>query len=259
MAASWRDLISIHGAARFELDVQPFSRFIPAYEALANETVQLRHQNEELERQLAAAREASSSSLTSVGVAAASAAQVTKMQSKILELQDAVTSHYKQQAEGVRERLVLSETNQRLREESRSAVAERDRAVSIARAASEELVHVKSALHQREAELHTLSEELLRTRASLEAKCHEADRLRAENDGFVERLMAERGRGVEEVNAMNALIEATRRCEPRRGLSSENRPCRCTSHLECYVCLLLLLPSTGGVFPAVLQGARCRQ
>jgi hypothetical protein len=129
MTETWRDLISGYGSVRFAADVQPFSRFIPAYEALANETVELRRHNEELGRQLASAREAAAAAAAAASVAApasatasASQQQIAKMQSKILELQDVVTAHYKQQAEGVRERLVMSESNQHLREEARIAV-----------------------------------------------------------------------------------------------------------------------------------------
>ena len=214
--AAWQTLVSTHGAALYAANVEPLARFIPAYEALANEAVQLRLQNAELERQLAAAREALASAPSASAAAASNApaavtAQLTKLQSKVLELQDSVTAHYKAQADGVRERLALSENNQRLREESRTATSERDRATALARAATAELALVKDALQQREAVLHTLEGELQRTRATLDKKCTEADALRADNDGFVERFMAEQGRNVEEVNAMNALVEAARR------------------------------------------------
>ena len=213
---AWQTLVSTHGAALYAANVEPLARFIPAYEALANEAVQLRLQNAELERQLAAAREALASAPSASAAAASNApaavtAQLTKLQSKVLELQDSVTAHYKAQADGVRERLALSENNQRLREESRTATSERDRATALARAATAELALVKDALQQREAVLHTLEGELQRTRATLDKKCTEADALRADNDGFVERFMAEQGRNVEEVNAMNALVEAARR------------------------------------------------
>lgn len=212
---AWQTLVSTHGAALYAANVEPLARFIPAYEALANEAVQLRFQNAELERQLAAAREAlaaaPSASAAAAAAPAAVTAQLTKLQSKVLELQDTVTAHYKAQADGVRERLALSENNQRLREESRTATSERDRATTLARAATAELALVKDALQQREAALHTLEGELQRTRAALDKKCTEADALRVDNDGFVERFMAEQGRNVEEVNAMNALVEAARR------------------------------------------------
>ena len=54
----WQSLVSSHGSALYAANVEPLSRFVPAYEALANEVVQLRHHNTELENQLAAAREA---------------------------------------------------------------------------------------------------------------------------------------------------------------------------------------------------------
>lgn len=135
-------------------------------DSLRSEVQALRTQNDALRAELTAASSAA---------AATQPAAVTKLQTKLLELQDAVSEHYRTQAENAKQRLQLSEINQRLKEEHAQMSARLATAQAAAGSAAEERDRVRAALHERESHLSTAAEELVRVRRLLEAKAHESD------------------------------------------------------------------------------------
>lgn len=152
-------------------------------DSLRSEVQALRTQNDALRAELATASSAA---------AATQPAAVTKLQTKLLELQDAVSEHYRTQADNAKQRLQLSEINQRLKEEHAQMSARLASAQAAAGSAAEERDRMRAALHERESHLSTAAEELVRVRRLLEAKAHESDaRAREVADTAAERARLE--------------------------------------------------------------------
>lgn len=160
-----------------------YSRTRSEADALRSEVQTLRSQNDALRAELAAVSSAAASTQP---------AAVTKLQTKLLELQDAVSEHYRTQADNARQRLQLSEINQKLKEEHAQMASRLASAQAAAGSAAEERERLRGALHERESQLSTAAEELVRVRRLLEAKAHESDaRARDAADAAAERARVE--------------------------------------------------------------------
>jgi WD40 repeat protein len=254
----WREPFAAALASRDARECAPYERLVPAYEALFHAHASAARECESLRAQLEEARSSQqlqtslSLSLSPSPSSSSSfpSADVQRLQSKLLELQDQMTSFYRKEAEAARERLGLSESNQRLTAAASRLTAESAAARVELEAMREELAQTKGALALRDGQLTVTSEELVRTRELLTGKSGEADRVTAQWEGVTSRIATEKERAAAEINALNASLAVLKREKAGLGAMVDDlteKLRRTEAALDAAQTPLLATPPVGGM------------
>jgi WD40 repeat protein len=229
-------------AERFESSIatnraalEPFEQVLALHKKVKEESALLKEENtflrgqiESLKTELANASSAAASAIPISSEKAA--ANAAKLQSKLLELQDQLTETYRTKAAETAKLLSLSEQNQKLKEDN---VARQQRMFAVqqdAHAVAEDRDRTRAALKEREAQLSTAAEEVVRLRRLLESKAKECDELRREfasveaiksalaaAEAKAETMRKDRDKAVANVQAARQRID-----ELTRGMNSSN-------------------------------------
>lgn len=260
VAESWQNQYARALQKEQEHCVSQF-QWINQYEALYQTHTHLRKENHELKQQLSAARDevqqlrtsstngsnfsvsssfssspsapfSSSSSASSLNTISgntnattaniAATAEITRLQSKLLELQDQLTSFYRKESETVKERLTLSESNQRLKETVTTLQSDLTHTKETCQQLQEMYDQSKSALAVREGQLSVTTDELTRVRTMLDSKAKESDILNTQMEGIASRIATEKERSATEINNLNSTVANLRRDRAQLELLVEN-------------------------------------
>jgi len=203
--ASWAAAFSAETAERSRRqDAEPLAQLVRLYLRSKQDATAVRAENAALRAQVDALKgdAAAAASPFSGG----SAQSVGRLQTRLLELQDQMTEHYRSQADNAKQRLSLSESNQRLKEEHIALMAQLSREKGAAATLREDVGSLRAQLESREAQLSTAAEELVRVRRLLDSLCREADDLRRENAS----VALQRERHEEEVALLKAAADVQR-------------------------------------------------
>jgi WD40 repeat protein len=171
MASTALALLSEKVAARAAQDA-PLVEVVRLYEAQLQANVQLTRSNAALMHECSSLR----SEVASRSGTGSASPDDRAVMNKLLHLQEELVNFHRREADNVKERLALSESNQRLKESAVQAMDERARAVSALEAQAREMDELRETAQRTERQLELTTRELLDLRRLLDAKATEADR-----------------------------------------------------------------------------------
>ena len=226
-------------------------QWINQYEALYQAHTHILQENKELKQQLTTAREEiqvyrqqqnssntgvqsisnSSTNTTSTivnnnnnntTINTANTAEITRLQSKLLELQDQLTGFYRKESETIRERLSISENNQRLKDTLTTLQNEIIQQKEQYQHIQELYEQTKAALAVRDGQLSVTTEELTRLRIMFDNKSKESDIINNQMEGIASRIATEKERSATEINNLNTTVTNLRKDRAQLELLVEN-------------------------------------